>query len=85
MIAFWNRREVYVGNSLQRFDEVRFKLSANGIKYAYKIVDHTSPSYFGTSNRARTGTFGINMALSKTYYIYVHKNDYDKAQALLRN
>lgn len=84
MIAIWSRREVYVGNSLQRFDEIRYKLSANKIKYDYKIVDHTSPS-FGSSNRARTGNFGINMALAKTYYIYVHKKDYDKAQALLRN
>ena len=40
-------------------------LSSNGIKYKYKVVDNTSPSYFGSSNRARTGTFGINMDYSK--------------------
>lgn len=81
----WNKKEVFVGNSLQRFNEVRYKLSSNGIKHEYKIVDSASPSYFGSSNRARMGTFDVNMDYTKTYYIYVHKNDYDNAQALLRN
>ena len=85
MIMIWNRKEVFVGNSLQRFAEIRNRLSSNRIKYYCKIVDSTSPSYFGSSNRARTGTYGVNMDLTKTYYIYVHKNDYDKAQASLKN
>lgn len=83
MIMIWNRKEVFVGNSLQKFTEVRDTLSSNEIKY--KVVDSTSPSYFGSSKRARTGTFGVNMDYTKTYYIYVHKNDYDNVQALLRN
>ena len=85
MILMWNRKEVFVGHSLQRFNEARYTLSSNGIKYKYKVVDNTSPSYFGSSNRARTGTFGINMDYSKTYYIYVHKNDYNNASTLLGN
>ncbi|NCA80162.1 MAG: hypothetical protein EOM76_08265 [Sphingobacteriia bacterium] len=79
----WNRKEVFVGNSLQKFEETRFKLASNGLKYDYKVVDSTSPSYFGSSSRARTGTFGVKMDCTKTYYIYVHKNDYHNAQALL--
>lgn len=85
MIIIWNRKKVFVGNSLQKFTEVRATLSSNEIKYKYKVVHSTSPSYFGSSNRARTCTFGVNMDYTKTYYIYVHKNDYDNAQALLRN
>lgn len=85
MIMIWNRKEVFVGNSLERFNEVRYKLSSNGINYEYKVVDSTSPSYFGSSNRTRTGTFGVNMNLAKTYYLYVHKSDYNNAQALLGN
>ena len=84
MIMIWNRKEVFVGQSLETFNEVRYSLSSNGIKYKYKIVDSTSPSYFGSSNRATTGTHGINMDYTKTYYIYVHKRDYYNAQALLR-
>ena len=85
MIMNWNRKEVFVGSSLQRFGEIRNRLSANRIKYYCKIADSTSPSYFGSSNRARTGTYGVNLNLTKTYYIYVHKNDYDKALASLKN
>jgi putative aminopeptidase FrvX len=85
MIMLWNRKEVSVGQSLQTFNEVRNTLSSNGIRYIYKIVDSTSPSYFGSSNRARTGTYGINTDYTKTYYIYVHKRDYYNAQALLRH
>ncbi|MPW25248.1 hypothetical protein GC105_05530 [Alkalibaculum sp. M08DMB] len=81
----WNRKEVFVGCSLQRFNEVCSTLSISGIKYKYNVVDSTTSSYFGSSNRARAGTFGINMEYTKTYYLYVHKNDYDNAQALLRN
>lgn len=84
MIMFWNQKEVLVSSSLQRFNEVRDILSANGINYKYRVVDNTSPSFFGASRRARTGTFGENMNYSKTYYIYVHKNDYDNAYGLLR-
>lgn len=84
MIMIWNRKEVFVGNSSQRFNEIRSRLSSNGIKYYCKIVDSTSPSYLGSSNRARTGTYGVNLDLIKTYYIYVHKNDYDNALASLK-
>lgn len=84
MIMIWNRKEVFVGNLLQEFNEVRDKLSFNRIKYVYKIVDSTSPSFFGSSARARTGTYGVNMDYTKTYYIYVHKNDYEMAQSLVR-
>ena len=78
MIMLWNRREVYVGNSLKRFNEECNILSLNGIKYDYRVVDNNGSSFLGGSRRARTGTFGENMEISKTYYIYVHKDDYKK-------
>lgn len=84
MIMIWNRKEVFIGSDLNNFNEVLSKLSANGIDYEYRIVDDTSPSFFGASRRARTGTFGENIDYSKTYYIYVQKKDYDHATNLLR-
>ena len=83
-MMIWNRKEVFVGNTLKEFDEVVYKISSINVKYDYKIVDSTSPSFFGSSNRARTGTLGLNMDYTKTYYIYVHKKNYDKVQELLR-
>lgn len=85
MIMIWNRIEVFVGNSLQKFNEIGHILSSNGIKYDYKIVDSTSPNFFGASNRARTGIFGVNTDYTKMYYIYVHKKEYDYAQILLKS
>jgi hypothetical protein len=38
MIAFWNKREVFMGNSVQRFSHIRAILHANKIRYKYKVV-----------------------------------------------
>lgn len=84
MITIWNRKEVFVGYSLQKFNEVRNNLNINNIKYCYKIFNRNSPYLFG-SRRGRIGTFGENMEYENTYYIYVHKKDYDYAMLLLRN
>ena len=80
MIMIWNQKEVFVGYSLQKFNEVRQILVANKIKYKHRLVNNNN-----TSGRARTGTFGENMEYSITYYIYVHKNDYENACAVMRN
>lgn len=84
MIMIWNQKEVFVGNSSNRFNEICTILSSNGIEYKHRIVDKNTSNILGPSRRARTGTFGENMDYSKTYYIYVHKNDYNNAFALLR-
>jgi hypothetical protein len=84
MIIFWNQREVFVGNSLQKFNEVRQILVANNIKYKHKLVNNNN-TYLFSSRRARTGTYGENMDYSIMYYIYVHMNDYDNACAVLKN
>ena len=78
MITVFNRKEVFVGTSLDRFNEVCSRLSQNSIKYTYRVVDRNSSNFAG-GQRGRTGTFGQNLSTSKTYYIYVHKKDYDKA------
>lgn len=78
MIMFWNQKEVFIGYSMQKFSEVRQKLADNEIKYKHRLVNNNSA-------RDRTGTFGENMEYSTTYYIYVHKNDYEYACATLKN
>lgn len=80
----WNRKEVFVGNSFQKFNEISYTLSSNEIPYDYKIVDSTSSSSFGASRRARTGSFGLNTNYIKMYYIYVHKRDYSRAIMMLK-
>lgn len=80
MIMFWNQKEIFMGNSIQRFSEIRTILSANNIKYKYKVV-----SLNQGFTRGSIGTNGVNMDYMNTYYIYVHKNDYNTACGLLRN
>ncbi len=80
MIIIWNQREVFMGNSMQRFSEVRTILDTNKIKYKYKVV-----SLNQGVTRGRTGTFGENIDYLNTYYIYVHKKDYDNACAILHH
>lgn len=76
MIMFWNRREVYMGFSLQKFSEIKDILLANNIKYDYKVINNISGN-----TRARFGSFGMNSKYEYEYYLYVHKNDYDYAFA----
>lgn len=76
----WNRKEVFMGFSLKKFNEVREILTANKIKYKCNVVNNIR----GTK-RSIIGTFGENMDYSYAYYIYVHKEDYDNACVVLKN
>ena len=72
MIAFWNRREIYVGNSLQEFNRILDILAKEKIKYHWKRV--RAPGISGLMGTSHHGM----------YYIYVHRKDADKAQFLIR-
>ncbi len=77
MILPWNRREVYMGNSLKEFSDARQALASAGIKYKHRVVDNYR-------NRGRTGSLGLNQELMVTYYLYVHKQDYERACTMIR-
>ena len=74
----WNQKEVFMGYSLQKFNEVRNILIENKIKYKYKVVNNMS-----NSRQSITGSFGESMNYTNIYYIYVHKKDYDDAGVAL--
>lgn len=84
MITPWNRREVYMGFSIEKCSQVRGILAAQGIKYTHRLVSHSNNTFF-VSQRARTGSYGENRDYSTQYYVYVHKDDYKKAAAALGN
>jgi hypothetical protein len=77
MIAFWNRKEVLLATTLQRFNEARGFLKEKGIPYTYRV----------TSNYPdRLGPFSstpFNLEYSKLYYVYVHKKDFELASAVI--
>lgn len=82
MIGFWNKREVFVGQSLEKFSRVRQILISNGIKYTHKAMNRKSAGI--NSGTRRMGTLGQNYMSEYMYYVYVHKNDYELAMELLK-
>ena len=82
MITFFNRKEICVCQSMERFNEIRKILIEKNVKYSYRVIDRNGSNIVG-SQRGRTGTFGQNMNTSETYYIYVHKKDYDDITGLV--
>ncbi|WFA10164.1 hypothetical protein [Tissierella sp. Yu-01] len=83
MITIFNRKEVCVCQSMERFSEIRNLLMQSNIKYTYRIMDRNSSNVLG-SQRSRAGTLGQNINALKMYYVYVHKKDYDTAIGLLK-
>ena len=78
MIMIWNRKLIYQGIDIEKASRIRSFLSQNDIKYSYKTVNSRGSSMFGLG-RGHTGSFGEKIEYNYHYYIYVHKNDYDKA------
>ncbi|MBR5291777.1 MAG: DUF2007 domain-containing protein [Clostridia bacterium] len=79
MITLFNRRELITTFSMDAQAKFRSILSQNGIDYRIKTKSNSSVSYA----RGRTGTYGQNPGLACQYTIYVHRNDYEKAQYLI--
>lgn len=82
MITLFNRKELIVTLSMEVQAQVRSKLQEQGIDYSIKTINRKSPSAF-SDTRARTGTFCENLAVEYEYVIYVKKEDYDRAAAVV--
>ena len=79
MLTLFNRRELITTFSMDAQAGIRGILSQNGIDYRVKTNSHPS----GSCTRGRTGSFGQNADYAYQYTIYVHRNDYEKAQYLI--
>lgn len=78
MLTIFNRKELIVTFSMERQAQIRKMLSINEIDYTISIVNRNSPSTF-INTRMRTG----QNALGYVYIIYVHKDDYELATAII--
>ena len=83
MLTIFNRRELIVTMDMKRQAQVREILAQNGIDYDVKTVNLMTRPYFGTQ-RARTGSYGVDLKFAYEYKIYVHKKDFEKAAFLIR-
>ena len=80
MLTIFNRRELAVTMDMQKQAEIRNILASNGVKY---LVRTRSPGGGSFGSRGRMGSFGLEPALSCEYRIYVHRDDYAAALALI--
>ena len=83
MLSVFNRRELLTTFSMEEQSRVRNILAQNHIDYRVKTVNPSARATLAASGRARTGSFGVDMTCAYQYAIYVHKNDYARAQSLI--
>lgn len=83
MITVFNRRELIVTMDMKRQSDIRNILSDNHIDYVVKTTNIQRASGVG-GGRSHIGSIGINQDYLCEYKIFVHKNDYGKAEALTR-
>lgn len=85
MIHVFNRKELAITFDMKKQTAIRDKLSACGIDYTVKAVNRTSPSSIPVrgGTRTYTGSLGTGVDKAYEYIIYVRKEDYEKARAVL--
>ncbi len=76
MIHLFNRKELLLTTSMERQARVRDVLEANGIPCQVRCRSNGA--------RSRTVLPGMQLDAMYRYYIYVKKEDYEKAQYLIR-
>lgn len=79
----FNKREIYVGNSIKESAQIRDILSSHGINYRIKIASHQGEWTGRGAVRSNTSNVRINTELDQQIIIYVNKQDYEKAKHLI--
>ena len=75
----FNKEDVYIGYSLEELSKVRGILEKEGIKYTYKVINHSC------TIRGKFGSIGMKMGYEKQYVVSVKKSDYEKAKYLVNS
>lgn len=83
MITIFNRRELLTTYDMAQQAQARAVLDAAGIPYKVRVVDRKNGQAMLAGSRARTGSFGENMAMAYEYTIHVAKEDLERAQLAL--
>lgn len=81
------KKEIYCGFDTAEFNRVRDVLDNAGIKHTHKVVDLITPScMMDRLNGIRTasGADTSSAKAAKQYYVYVSKNDFEKASIMIR-
>lgn len=81
MITIFNRKELTVCYNMKRQAKIREILNVNGIDYRVRVVYHNSSAM----RSGATGVYGQKADTAYTYYVYVHKKDYERAKYLVNS
>lgn len=81
----FDKEDVYIGYSLDELFKVRDILEKEGIKYIYKVVNHSGLWLGRGTRRGKLGSFGMNMEYLKQYIVSVKRYDFKKAQQLVNS
>lgn len=84
MSTIFNRKLLITIMDMKRQADIRYKLESAHIDYVVRTKNQQGTEWFGSGNRGRYGSMGINTNYSYEYKIYVHKNDYEKALHVIR-
>lgn len=76
----FNKEDVYMGYSIEELSRVRDILQSEGIKYSYKVINHSGKDV----TRRNFGSYGMNMNYEKQYVVTVKRNCYEKATYLVQ-
>lgn len=77
MIFFWNRKEIYRGVSVEKFNEIRTILRSHDIKFVTKIIDTGD-------EKKKTELEKKSREYPKNYEIYVHRKNYNQVVKYIR-
>ena len=77
MIFLWNRKEIYRGVSLEKFNEIRNILRSHDIKFVTKVRD-------SGDEKKKTELEKKSREYSKIYEIYVHRKNYKRVIQYIR-
>lgn len=85
MIMIFNRKELVFTYSMKEQGETRMLLSQNKIPYKIVTKNRGDLHSFRGGSRTYTGTLGMDSDLLYEYRIYVHKDDFEKAKAVINH
>lgn len=81
-MLFWQRREVLVTNSGERYGRATGALTSAGIEYRTRYVDTAART---RGRGSLIGSIGARPDLTGFYYIYVKRPDYERAKHIINS
>ena len=80
----FNRRQLISTYNLKQVNQIKEMLNANGIKFYITTHNRKGDDLFLSVGRGHQGTAFEKMEYECTYKIYVHKDDYEAANSMVR-